>query len=117
MSEKPVMIILPSWNPDDPRFVVEECPRCSDDRVYKNDKCVYNQRLGFAYSVDELVEVLNNTESEDKLNVLNDLIDDKLSIGEPLVIPFHKLEYGEDKGYWRGYVEALKEVRKVIADD
>ena len=65
MTEKPVMITLPSWDPDEPRFIVEECPQCSDDRAFKNNKCVYNQRLGFAYSVDEIVEVLNN---EDDFN-------------------------------------------------
>lgn len=66
---KDIAVVLPSWNPNEPRFVVEECPRCSDDRVFKNDKCVYNQRLGFAYSVNELVEVLNSSgESWDKVN-------------------------------------------------
>ena len=42
------------------RFTVEDCDTASDDRVFRNGKCVYNNRLGFAYSVDELVEVLNN---------------------------------------------------------
>ena len=64
MTEKPVMMILPTWDPDEPRFIVKECPQCSDDRVFKNNKCVYNQRLGFAYSVDEIVEVLNNENDE-----------------------------------------------------
>ena len=65
MTEKPVMMILPTWDPDEPRFIVKECEKCSDDRAFKNNKCVYNQRLGFAYSVDEIVEVLNN---EDDFN-------------------------------------------------
>lgn len=64
MSEKPVMRILPRWDPDEPRFVVEECEKCSDDRQFKNGKVVFNQRLGFAYSVDEIVEVLNNKDVE-----------------------------------------------------
>ena len=68
MTEKPVLMILPKWDPDEPRFVVKECPRCSDDRAFKNNKCVFNQRLGFAYSVDEIVEVLNN---EDDFNQSN----------------------------------------------
>ena len=42
------------------RFTVEECSQCSDDRKFQNNKCVYNNRLGFAYSVDEIVEVLNH---------------------------------------------------------
>jgi len=68
MTEKPVLMILPRWDPDEPRFVVKECEKCSDDRAFKNNKCVYNQRLGFAYSVDEIVEVLNN---EDDFNQSN----------------------------------------------
>jgi len=68
MTEKPVLMILPKWDPDEPRFIVKECPRCSDDRAFKNNKCVYNQRLGFAYSVDEIVEVLNNEDDEDDFN-------------------------------------------------
>lgn len=58
--DKPVAVVLPSWNPDEPRFIVTECPKCGDDRKFINGKCVYNQRLGFCYSVDEIVEVLNN---------------------------------------------------------
>lgn len=60
---KPVGVVLPSWNPNEPRFVVKDChPQVSDDRQFKNGKCVFNQRLGFAYSVDEIVEVLNRLE-------------------------------------------------------
>ena len=47
------------WKPRRPRFIVDECERCSPDRQFKNGKVVYNQNLGMAYSVDELVEVLN----------------------------------------------------------
>ena len=112
--EKPVAVVLPSWNPDEPRFIIKECPRCGDDRKFINGKCVYNQRLGFCYSVDELVEVLNNTESEDKLKILTENINEKLEFAEPLQKPFHRMKYGGDKGYWRGYVDALKETKKVI---
>ena len=64
---KDIAMVFPSWNPNEPRFVIMDCPQCSDDRKFKNDKCVYNQRLGFAYSVSELVEVLNSSgESWDK---------------------------------------------------
>lgn len=112
--EKPIAIILPSWNPDEPRFIVEDCPKCGDDRQFKNGKCVYNQRLGFAYSVDEIVEVLNNTELEDKFKLLNENINEKLEFAEPLQIPYHRLNYGNDKGYWRGYCDALKQIQKVI---
>lgn len=64
MTDKPVAFVVPSWNPDEPRFVVKDCPMCGEDRVFKNNKCVFNQRLGFAYSVDEIVEVLNNQGDE-----------------------------------------------------
>lgn len=64
MTEKPIGIVLPSWNPDEPRFIVKTCKYCSDDRQFKNSKCVFNQRLGFAYSVDEIVEVLNTLGDE-----------------------------------------------------
>ncbi|MBQ2613522.1 MAG: hypothetical protein IJG19_06590 [Methanobrevibacter sp.] len=114
MTEKPVAVVVPSWNPDEPRFKVTECPLCGEDRAFKNNKCVYNQRLGFAYSVDEIVEVLNNTELEDMLKNLTKNIDKKLEAAEPLQIPFHKLNWGDDKGYWRGYCEALREIQKVI---
>lgn len=64
MTEKPVAIVLPTWSPNEPRFVIMDCEQCSDDRVFKNNQCVYNQRLGFAYSVEEIVEVLNNIGKE-----------------------------------------------------
>ncbi len=55
------------WKPRRPRFIVEECDKCSNDRVFKNGKIVYNQNLGMAYSVDEIVEVLNNDYFSDYL--------------------------------------------------
>lgn len=45
------------WNPNEPRFIV-----ISDDKAFQNNKCVYNQRLGFAYSIDDVVELLNNSD-------------------------------------------------------
>ena len=61
MSEKLTAIILPSWNPDEPRFIVETCEhRIAEDREFRNNTCVYNQRLKIAYNVEEIVEVLNN---------------------------------------------------------
>ena len=50
------------WNPNEPRFIVTECEECSDDKVFQNNKCVFNQRLGLAYSIDDIVEILNNTD-------------------------------------------------------
>lgn len=71
MDEKPIAIILPSWNPNEPRFVVETCDyRIAEDREFRNNTCVFNQRLGFAYSVEEIVEVLNNM--DDKIDELEE---------------------------------------------
>lgn len=73
MTEKRTAIILPSWNPDEPRFIVENCEyHIAEDREFRNNTCVYNQRLGFAYSVEEIVEVLNNMGDK-----IDDLEDDK----------------------------------------
>ncbi len=42
-------------------FEVEPAGEYTDDtRTFKNGLCVYNNRLGFAYSVTEIVEVLNS---------------------------------------------------------
>lgn len=41
------------------KFSVEDCNECSDDRVFRNGKVVYNNVLDMAYSVDEIVEVFN----------------------------------------------------------
>lgn len=71
MSKKPVAVVLPSWDPSEPRFITMECKECSDDRQFKNGKCVYNQRLGFCYSVDEIVEVLNNEKELNELRTEN----------------------------------------------
>lgn len=57
-----------TWKPKRPRFIVDECKQCSNDRKFQNGKCVYNQNLGMAYSVDEIVEVFNlSGESDDYL--------------------------------------------------
>lgn len=58
--EKIIGVCLPSWDSNEPRFVVKESnDGIAEDRGFKNGTCVFNQRLGFAYSVDEIVEVLN----------------------------------------------------------
>lgn len=50
------------------RFVVDEAGKfCADERKFCNGKCVYNQILGFAYSVDQIVEVLNNDDYYDRV--------------------------------------------------
>lgn len=43
-----------------PRFIVDDGhDRVAPERIFRNGKVVFNTRLGFAYSVDEIVEVLN----------------------------------------------------------
>ena len=81
MSDKPVGIVVASWNPNEPRFIVKESNEgIADERGFKNGKCVFNQRLGFAYSVDEIVEVLNNYEELEKKHkeLKQDLEDNKI---------------------------------------
>ena len=63
---KQTMIIFPTWNPDEPRFIVEQCHHgCAEDRQFQNNTCVYNQRLGIAYSADEITMALNDTTLDD----------------------------------------------------
>ena len=54
------MGILPNLKQNDPIFVKKACKNCDDDRAFKNGYCVFNQRLGFAYSVDEIINELDN---------------------------------------------------------
>lgn len=60
------------------RFIVDDKPGkfIADERVFKNNKCVFNKRLGFAYSVDEIVEVLNELGKSG--DFLTDLIQTKI---------------------------------------
>ena len=76
MNEKRVGIILPTWNPDEPRFIVENAhDGLADDRAFKNGKCVYNQRLGIVYTVGYIVDVLNEFGDEiDKLKEENEAL-------------------------------------------
>lgn len=58
-------------------FEVEPAGEYTEDsRTFKNGLCVYNNRLGFAYSVTEIVEVLNSlVEYKD---LISDLFDEKI---------------------------------------
>lgn len=50
------------------KFMVDEASEYVDDsRVFRNGKCVYNKTLGFAYSVDEIVEVFNHNHYYDRV--------------------------------------------------
>ena len=50
-----------------------------DSRVFKNGLCVFNNRLGMAYSVTEIVEVLNN------MSDTIDALQDELGKFKPLI--------------------------------
>ena len=66
---KPIGIVVPSWNPNEPRFVVADATEhLSEDRKFVNGKCVENQRLKIVYSVEDIVYVLNNYEKLEKEN-------------------------------------------------
>ena len=58
-------------------FEVEPADEYTEDsRTFKNGLCVYNNRLGMAYSVTEIVEVLNSlVEYKD---LVSDLFDEKI---------------------------------------
>ena len=77
---KIVGVVLPSWNPDEPRFSVEDAhDELADDRAFKNGKCVYNQRLGIVYTVEYVVDALNDLGDEiDKLKEENEQLRQKL---------------------------------------
>lgn len=81
MSEKPVGIILPTWNPNEPRFIVGDAhDGLADDRAFKNGKCVYNQRLGIIYTVGYIVDALNDFGDEiDKLKEENEQLKNRLN--------------------------------------
>lgn len=113
-----VAVVLPSWNPNEPRFIIKKCPQCGSDRKFHDDdKCVYNQRLGFAYSVDEIVDVLNiNGESWDKLydfirnNYLKFLHDDNTVYSREMLLNSFK-QIADEVGI------DLKEYPKISLED
>ena len=96
--DKPIAIILPNWNPNESRFIVEDVhEQIADDRRFKNGKGVLNQRLGFFYSVEEIVEVLNN---------MDERIDD---LEEQL-----KQKNEEERLYANEIVKLNKEAKEVL---
>lgn len=94
--EKPVMTILPTWDPNAPVFIKEKCPRCGQDRQFKTGEVVYNQRLNLAYSVDDIVEVLNAMRTwEDKakqlIQVYESILNPIINICQDYNIPLESL--------------------------
>lgn len=74
MSEKPIGIVLPSWNPNEPRYIVADATEhLSDDRKFVNGKCVENQRLKIVFSVSDIVDGFNAYDEEiDRLKSENE---------------------------------------------
>ena len=74
MSEKPIGIVLPSWNPNEPRYIVADATEhLSDDRKFANGKCVKNQRLKIVFSVSDIVDGFNAYNEEiDRLKSENE---------------------------------------------
>lgn len=77
MSEKPIGIVLPSWNPNEPRYIVADATEhLSDDRKFVNGKCVENQRLKIVFSVSDIVDGFNAYDEEiDRLKSENEQLE------------------------------------------
>lgn len=106
---KIIGVVLPSWNPNEPRFIIENCEdRIAENREFRNNTCVYNQRLGFAYSVEEIVEVLNNMgdeidklkEENEKFKKMADLMEYQLKVQDRIIKEYEEeseIKYWKDK--------------------
>lgn len=83
-------------------FEVEPADEYTEDsRTFKNGLCVYNNRLGFAYSVTEIVEVLNSlVEFKDlvselfdkKIEALENDLERAVKAGMPTSILYEELD-------------------------
>ena len=83
-------------------FEVEPAGEYTEDsRTFKNGLCVYNNRLGFAYSVSEIVEVLNGLhEMQDlilqvfdaRIEALENDLERAIDAGMPVSILYDELE-------------------------
>ena len=83
-------------------FEVEPAGEYTEDsRTFKNGLCVFNNRLGFAYSVTEIVEVLNGLhEMQDlilelfdaRIEALENDIERAIDAGMPVSILYDELE-------------------------
>ncbi len=83
-------------------FEVEPAGEYTDDtRTFKNGLCVYNNRLGFAYSVTEIVEVLNSFREmqdliiqlfDERIEALENDLDRAVRAGMPTSILYDELD-------------------------
>ena len=105
MTEKPVGIVIPTWNPNEPRFIVEDAhDGLADDRAFKNGKCVYNQRLGVVYTVEYVVDALNELGDEiDKLKEENEQLRQELDNFKPVM--FQDIRKGTVILYSKGDID------------
>lgn len=83
-------------------FEVEPADEYTEDsRTFKNGLCVYNNRLGFAYSVTEIVEVLNSLVEfkdlvselfDEKIEALENDLERAVKAGMPTSILYEELD-------------------------
>lgn len=83
-------------------FEVEPADEYTEDsRTFKNGLCVFNNRLGMAYSVTEIVEVLNSLVEykdlvsnlfDEKIEVLENDLERSVKAGMPTSILYEELD-------------------------
>ena len=94
-------------------FEVEPADEYTEDsRTFKNGLCVYNNRLGMAYSVTEIVEVLNSlVEYKD---LVSELFDEKIEALENELERAVKAGMGTSILYEE--IEELETLKKEVMD-
>ena len=94
-------------------FEVEPADEYTEDsRTFKNGLCVYNNRLGMAYSVTEIVEVLNSlVEYKD---LVSNLFDEKIEALENELERSVKAGMGTSILYEE--IEELETLKKEVMD-
>ena len=94
-------------------FEVEPADEYTEDsRTFKNGLCVYNNRLGMAYSVTEIVEVLNSlVEYKD---LVSELFDEKIEALENDLERSVKAGMGTSILYEE--IEELETLKKEVMD-
>lgn len=83
-------------------FEVEPADEYTEDsRTFKNGLCVYNNRLGMAYSVTEIVEVLNSLVEykdlvsnlfDEKIEALENDLEKSVHAGMPTSILYEEID-------------------------
>ena len=87
------------------KFIVEDGSEwVSEDRIFRNGKVVHNKVLDMAYSVDEIVEVLNNRHYQSRVY---DLLQNKIWYAQGMY-----RRTGDDE--YKVLEETLKELREEL---